>query len=234
MSETGSAVVIGGTRGIGRRLAEHLAAQGRQVVLTGRDRATAADVASTLGASARGLSLDLLRPDSIATALADVGAVSRLVLAGVARATMGVRNFEHESAIRVLGAKTVGYSQVLHVLASRLEPDAAVLVMGGLAKDRPDPGSLLGTLGNGAVAHLVRAVALELAPVRVNGLHPAIVRDSPYGETRSAAELETARHETPTGRLVTLDDVAHAGMCLLDNSAINGVNLVVDGGLLLG
>ena len=114
----------------------------------------------------------------------------------------------------------------------RLTEDASILVFGGLALRRPYPGSTTVTTVNGGVVGLVHTLAVELAPVRVNGIHPGIVGDSPYWEGKEAA-LEATRARTPLGRLVTMAEVADASIFLLENGAVNGVNLDVDGGWLL-
>jgi NAD(P)-dependent dehydrogenase (short-subunit alcohol dehydrogenase family) len=74
---------------------------------------------------------------------------------------------------------------------------------------------------------------VELAPVRVNGIHPAVVGDSPYWSRKPPAVLESIRARTPLGRLVTMDEIVDASIFLLENGAVNGVNLDVDGGWLL-
>lgn len=72
----------------------------------------------------------------------------------------------------------------------------------------------------------------ELAPVRVNAVHPGIVAGSPYWADKREM-LERVKSRTPTGRLVTMQDIVHAVVALLENPAINGVDLNVDGGWVL-
>jgi len=86
---------------------------------------------------------------------------------------------------------------------------------------------------NGGISGLVRTLAVELAPIRVNALHPGIVGDSPAWKDKPPAVLENVLARTPTGRLATMDDIAGAAEFLLENRAVNGVNLEVDGGWLL-
>ncbi len=64
-------------------------------------------------------------------------------------------------------------------------------------------------------------------------LHPGIVGDSPYWADKPPAVLEAVRARTPLGRLVTMDEIVDAAIFLLDNGAVNGINLDVDGGWLL-
>ncbi|MFS8520368.1 MAG: SDR family NAD(P)-dependent oxidoreductase, partial [Micromonosporaceae bacterium] len=62
---TGAVVVIGGTRGLGREVARHYAAAGREVVLSGRDRGRAEQVAAEIGGRTRGIALDLNDPYTV-------------------------------------------------------------------------------------------------------------------------------------------------------------------------
>ena len=75
--------------------------------------------------------------------------------------------------------KLVGSTEVIHALISRLRDSSAILVFGGLARDRPYPGSTAVTTVDGRVTSFVRTLAVELAPTRVNALQPAIVGDRP-------------------------------------------------------
>ena len=88
-------------------------------------------------------------------------------------------------------------------------------------------------MANGAVTSMVRTLAVELAPVRVNAIHPGAIGDSPAVKAMPAAMIEGIRTRTPTGRLVTMGDIAAATLSLFDNPGIIAVNLPVDGGFLL-
>ena len=127
-------------------------------------------------------------------------------------------------------SKLVGYTEVIHALSTRLRDDSAILMFGGLARDRPYPGSTTVTTVNGGVTSLVRALVHELAPIRVNALHPGIVGDSPQWRDMPPERLQALVQRTPIGRLVTMAEVVDASRFLLENEAINGINLVVDGG----
>jgi len=126
--------------------------------------------------------------------------------------------------------KLVGYTEVVRVLHPRFTPSASVVLFGGLAKDRFYPGSTMVTTFNGGVSSLARTLAIEIAPHRVNALHPGVVGDSPKWR-----DVPAHPHipRTPIGRLVTMDEVADATEFLLRNTGINGHDLAVDGGVLL-
>jgi NAD(P)-dependent dehydrogenase (short-subunit alcohol dehydrogenase family) len=231
----GSIVVVGGTSGIGLALARRYAAQGREVVITGRDAARCGEIAQRIdgGGNVSSCALDLAEPGVIGERLAGVGAVDRLVLAAIERDENSVREYDVERAVRLVTLKLVGYTEVVHALAPRLTDEASILLFGGLAMRRPYPGSTTVTTVNGGVTGVVHTLAVELAPIRVNAIHPGIVGDSPAWVGKPEAVLEAVRARTPLARLVTMDEIVDAAMFLLENAAVNGVNLEVDGGWLL-
>jgi NAD(P)-dependent dehydrogenase (short-subunit alcohol dehydrogenase family) len=133
----------------------------------------------------------------------------------------------------MMTVKLVGYAEVIHALVSRLTPDASIVLFGGQAKERPYPGSTTVSTVNGGIATMVHTLAVELAPHRVNAIHPGIVGDSPAWSASPPEVLERVRTRTPTGKLATMDDIAGVVIFLLENQAVNGVNLAADGGWLL-
>lgn len=226
----GAVMVVGGTAGMGREIARHYADAGREVLVTGRDADRAKQVAAEIGGDARGLGFDLARPEEIAGALADVGPVGALVLAGIDRGRNSLADFDIEDARHLVTLKLVGYTAVVNALRSRLPEDAAVVLFGGQARERPYPGSTTVSTVNAGVAGMVRTFAVELAPIRVNSIHPGIVADSPYWRDKPAEVLEGFRSPTLIGRLATMRDIVGAVVFLLENPCVNDVNLVVDGG----
>ncbi|GAA2909745.1 MULTISPECIES: SDR family NAD(P)-dependent oxidoreductase [Streptomyces] len=225
-------LVVGGTSGMGREFARVRAERGDDVVLTGRDAQRADTVAKEIGA--RGLALDLGRPLEITAALADVGRVDHLVLAGVSRDDNKVTEYDIDAALRLVTLKLVGYTEVVHTLRTRLCDDSAIVLFGGQAKERPYPGATTVATVNAGVRGLMHSLAVELAPVRVNAVHPGVVGDSPYWQAKPEKVLDVLRTETPTGNLATMADVADAVDFLLRNRSVNAVELAVDGGWLLG
>jgi NAD(P)-dependent dehydrogenase (short-subunit alcohol dehydrogenase family) len=224
----GSVLIVGGTGGIGREIAAHYHRGGHDVTITGRDPDRAGEIADELGVDA--LAFDLADPATVAGALSGIGTVSRLVLASVSRDHNPVRDYTIGDAVTLTTMKLVGYTATVSALADRLSPDSSVVLFGGRSKDRPYPGSTTVTTVNGGVSSLIRTLALELAPVRFNAIHPGIVGDSPFWRSKP---LDAAIERTPTGRLVTIAEVVDATVFLLENRGINGVNLAIDGGWLL-
>jgi NAD(P)-dependent dehydrogenase (short-subunit alcohol dehydrogenase family) len=223
-------VVIGGTSGIGLEVARRAVARGDEVVLTGRDAARAEAVARDLGGAARGVALDIADPAGIAARLADLDAVDQLVLAAIERDQNTAAAYDVKRATYLVTLKLVGYTEVIHALLPRMGSAAAIVLFGGLAKDRPYPGSTTVSTINGGVTGLVHTLAVELAPIRVNAIHPGIIADSPFW---AGKPLDHVVARTPIGRTATMVEVADATEFLLHNGGVNGVNLAVDGGWML-
>jgi NAD(P)-dependent dehydrogenase (short-subunit alcohol dehydrogenase family) len=229
MSGDGSVVVVGGTRAIGLEIVKHYAAAGKEVVLTGKTPENVKAAVASVDGNARGATFDLADPATIAPALADVGPVRHLVLAAIDRDANSVKDYNIERAIRLVTLKLVGYTTVVSALRSRLSDDSSLVLFGGMAKERPYPGSTTVSTVNGGVTGLTRTLVEELRPVRVNALHPGIVGDSPFWADKLEA-IENYRSQTPTGRLATMADIVGATVFLLENASVNGVDLIVDNG----
>ena len=228
MSSEGAVVVVGGTRGIGLELVRHYAAAGRDVVLHGKSD-TVADAVAEVGGNTRGVTFDLAEPHSIAPALADIGPVDRLALVAIDRDQNTIAEYDIEKALHLVTLKLVGYASVVAALRDRFTESSSIVLFGGMAKERPYPGSTTVTTVNGGVVGLTRTLVEELKPIRVNSIHPGVVGDSPYWSGKTAA-IEKYTSETPMGRLARMDEIVDAVVFLLENTAVNGVDLIVDGG----
>src|SRR5262245_10066030 len=227
---TGKVVIVGGTQGIGRELAQSYAGDGREVVVTGRDQGRADAAAKEIGGHTSGRGFDLADPHSIAEPLADVGTVDYLVLAAIERDVNKVKEYDIDAAMRLATLKLVGYTAAIHALLPGLGSDSAMLIFGGLARDRPYPGSTTVTTVNGAVTSMVRTLVYELAPIRVNAIHNGIVGDSPQWRDMAPERHKALVDRTPIGRLVTMAESMGAARFLLENAGVNGINLALDGG----
>jgi NAD(P)-dependent dehydrogenase (short-subunit alcohol dehydrogenase family) len=232
MTSQKTAVVVGGSRGIGLAVAEALAARGERVVVTSRDQERAEAAARRVGDAATAIVVDLARPEEIAERFARIGPVDHLVITAVERDRNSIKSYDIAAALRLVTTKLVGYAEVVHALLPRFTPEAAIVFYGGMARERAYPGSTTVSSVNGGVSALVRSLAVELAPVRVNAVHPGFVSDSPYWADNAQA-TEQARSRTPGGRLLTTADCVGATLFLLDNQGMNGENLAIDAGILL-
>jgi NAD(P)-dependent dehydrogenase (short-subunit alcohol dehydrogenase family) len=231
MTDNGAVVIVGGTRAIGLEIVKHYAGRGEDVILTGRnaENVDSAVAEASAAGSVRGIVFDLSEPHGIRSALADVGPVRRLALVAIDRDQNSVADYDIDRAIRLVTLKLVGFTTVVAALRERLTDDASVVLFGGMAKERPYPGSTTVTTVNGGVVGITRTLVEELRPIRVNSIHPGVVGNSPYWAGKTAA-IEKYTSETPLGRLTTMAEIVDAVVFLLENTGVNGVDLIVDGG----
>lgn len=227
---TRTAVVLGGTSGIGKEIVKSLAAKGSTVYLSGQTTQTAHAAANEIGLGTIGIAVDLSDPESIADSLADIQSVNDLVITAIERDANTIGDYNVARAIRLVTLKLVGYAEAIHVLRTRFTADASIVLFGGLALLRPYPGSTTVSTVNGGIVGLVNSLASELAPLRINAIHPGIIGDSPFWENKDNSQI-IAR--TPLGRLVTMNEIVDSVEFLLNNTGVNGVNLAMDGGWLL-
>jgi NAD(P)-dependent dehydrogenase (short-subunit alcohol dehydrogenase family) len=233
-------VVVGGCDGIGLALAQGAHKRGGRVTITGRGDERAASVAASISPSVKGAGLDLFDSASIAATFAGLDAIDHLALTPVHPGNSTLRNADAKDWAKAAHVKLVAYLEVINAALPKLKPNSSIVLFGGLAKLRPYPGSLMVSVVNGGIEGMTRTLALELAPIRVNGVSPGVVGDSPRWERRVAASpqaaaiVESFRARTPGGRLVTMDEVVSAVFFLMDNGGVNGVDLQVDRGFQLG
>lgn len=225
-------LVIGGTGGIGFAIAKFYADRGSKVVITGRDAEKTAGVAKEVGGDTRGIALDVAEPERVEEALKSIEHIDYLALVAVERDYNSAREYDIARARRIVTMKLIGYTEVAHSLYPRMGAGASAVLFGGLASERPYPGSTSITTVNGAVSSLIRTLAVELAPVRFNAIHPGIISDSPAWRDKTEA-IKNIEKRTPGGRLATTGDVVHSVDFLFTNRGVNGINLVIDGGWLL-
>jgi len=225
-------LVVGGSSGIGLALAEDLVAGGDRVIVTSRSQETADAVAARLGERATGVAVDISEPETIAEALKDVPKLDGLVLGAIERDANTIREYSIERARRLITLKLVGYTEVVHALLDRLEPsvDTGIVLFGGRAKDAPYPGSTTVSTINGGVEGIMNTLALELAPIRVNALHPGIIGDTPFWASKPEGVLDLYTSRTPGGALATTADIVDATKFLLFNRGVSAHSLNVDRG----
>ena len=225
-------LVAGGSSGIGRELAKDLVAGGDRVIVTSRSRETADEVAARLGENATGVALDVSEPEGIADQLRGVPALDGVVMAAIERDANTIRDYDITRARRLITLKLIGYTETVHTLLDRLTPsvETGIVLFGGRAKDAPYPGSTTVSTINGGVDGLMNTLAHELAPIRVNSLHPGIIGDSPFWAGKPDGVLAGYESRTPGGTLATMADVVDAVRFLLFNRGVSAHSLNVDRG----
>jgi len=230
------AVVLGGTSGIGLAAALRLEAQGARVTVCGRSEAHRQRARAQLSARSDVRELDVLDRAALAALFEELAPVDVLVNAatGGERATGPFLDMDLDG-FQGSFRKLWGYVNAVRLGGAHLAEDAVIVLVSGFPARKCPPGfSAISTVGN-AVEGFARAMAVELAPVRVNVVSPGTI-DTPMfpveGEAR-AQFLAQATAGNLISRAGTADEVAQAILACIDNDFMTGAVLDVDGGALL-
>lgn len=220
-------VVLGGSSGIGYATASAALARGAEVTLVSRSPQQAA---GRLGV--RGHAADLTDPSAVASALAAAGPVDHVVYtAGETLSLMPLADFDLARAHDFFEVRYFGALSAVRAALPRLRPGGSITLSTGTAGDRPTPGWSVAASICGAVESLTRALAVELAPIRVNAVQPGVTRSPMWGQGEAVDQLyaETAK-VVPLGRPGEVTDVAEAILYLMSQSYTTGTILPVEGG----
>lgn len=224
--------VIGGTSGMGFRLAQQLVERGDRVLIGGRNTGRLEEAARQLGPLATAQSVDIEDRASLATFFAGQEELAGLFTPGTTYRTASFREADTETAESPFRSKFWGQYWAVHTALPYFAQNAAIVLMSGAASVRPI-GNPAYSACNAAIEGLARALAVELRPIRVNCLSPGTI-DSNLWRNRDASIREPVfdgwRALTLTGEVGTVDDAVGAALFLLDNGNMNGSTLYSDGG----
>lgn len=216
------AVFIGGSSGIGLAAATRAVAAGWDVTIVSRDP-DRADIDATR------VALDVTDIAAVRSTLAGLGPIDHLVSSTVARAGGPAKDVDLDAARRAFEAKLWGPFAAIQAADVR----QSIVLLSGVAATTPMRGGSVTAAVNGAIEALVRTLAVEFAPVRVNAVSPGIVATPTWNgmpaEDRTAM-FDRLAGALPAARVGTADDIADAIWLLLTNGFITGTVVSVDGG----
>jgi NAD(P)-dependent dehydrogenase (short-subunit alcohol dehydrogenase family) len=229
-----TALVIGGTSGVGLEVARQLAGRGHAVHIAGRntgrlDRATAA-----IDGDVHGHVLDAADAEAAAALAAKIAPIRHLVITLAGKGGAGLLGDLPLDGLRqAFEEKYWPTVTALQASLAHLSEDASITLVGAVTARAALPGTAgIGSL-NAAVEGLVQPLAAELAPIRVNAVSPGYI-DTPWWDGLAAGDrsafFEQAADALPTKRIATAPDVAEAIVLLATNPNITGTVIETDGG----
>lgn len=224
-------VIVGASSGVGLAIAAQAARSGARLTLLARDLTKLRDAASGLVGVVQVRSVDLRRWETLAAAVEGLGAVDHLVItAGSFRPAM--LNASHAEEWRgVFEERLIGPLGLIQALAPALR--RSIVLFSGTVARRPSAGVAPIAAAAAGVEAAVRALAVELAPIRVNAVAPGMLDtpllDAVLGPQKSAVVGATAAR-LPTRRVGSAGDAASAALFLMTNSYMTGATIEVDGG----
>jgi NAD(P)-dependent dehydrogenase (short-subunit alcohol dehydrogenase family) len=226
-------LVVGGTSGIGLATARRMHRLGDTVHIAGRDKERLdASIAAEPGLI--GHRADGGDPAEIGAVVAEIGRIDRLIVTLSGSEGQGpIAGLDLAVLRRAFDAKFWAHLAVLQAALPSLAPDGSITLLGAISARAGMPGTAGLAAINGAVEALVKPLAVELAPVRVNGVSPGLV-DTPWwsglpDEVRQGFFAQAAA-VLPTRRVATADDVAEVVALAATNPNLTGTVIEADGG----
>ena len=230
-------IVLGGSSGIGYAVAEYALAEGARVVI-GSSHAGRVDAAVTaLGTKAEGHALDLTDEAAIEAFFNGVGSFDHLVFTAGDSLKLGeIGATDLSLARRAFDIRYWGALAAVKYGAPHIVTGGSIVLTTGIAALRPRSGWAFGASVCGAMEALARALAVELAPLRVNAVSPGLIATNLWqdmSEEDRQAMYEQAGKYFPVGRVGEARDVAAAYLFLMESGFATGQTYVVDGGAVL-
>lgn len=230
--------ILGGSAGIGLAVARATVGIGGRALLLGRDPAKLSQAVAELGLMARSRSCDMRDANSVRAAMADVARIDHLVATAATDESAQRAPFGQISPDQLEHSldKLRGYIVTVQAAVALMPSDGSItLFSGASAFSPPREGMAVLAAANAAIAGLGRALARELAPIRVNIIVPGVVDTGVWGEHDDPRRRDLSRWaETtlPARRMGQPEDIAAMVLLAITNPFMTGSVLVADGGLL--
>ncbi|HWA63540.1 MAG TPA: SDR family oxidoreductase [Caulobacteraceae bacterium] len=233
-------LVVGGGSGIGLAVAQGALAEGARVTIASSNPERVAAAAKGLGEGAEAATLDVTdeaavaaffegaKPfDHIVTTAGDWGGPRRGALV----------DMDLAAAASVFRVRFWGALALAKHGGPKLPPGGSLTLTDGMIAHRPSKGSSVSTAMAGAIEHLTRGLAVELAPARVNCVCPGLIRTGVWDtipEAQRAERFEQMTRRQLVARIGEPAEVAEAYLYLMKSGYVTGQVLQVDGGSSLG
>jgi NAD(P)-dependent dehydrogenase (short-subunit alcohol dehydrogenase family) len=230
-------VILGGSSGIGLAVAEQAAAQGAKIVIASSNAERVQKAVESLGENAQGHAIDLSDEKAIEIFFSKLGAFDHLVFtAGDSLHLHDLAATDLKEARRAFELRYWAALAAVKYGSKNIRKGGSVVLTTGIAGQRPHKGWVIAASVCGTIEALTRALALELAPIRVNAVSPGVVRTNLW-QSMAAAErdqlFESVGSSLPVGRVGEPYDIAQAYLFLMQEGFGTGQILVVDGGTVL-
>ena len=233
--ENKTVVVIGGSSGMGLAVAKESERSGARVVIASRSQDKLKAAAAQIGGDVHWHVVDTTDEASVSDLFERLGAVDHLVIPGSSVKTGTLREMPLADGLFTMQSKFWGpYLCAKYV---RINPGGSITLFSGILSRRPGRNDAVLASVNAAVEAMGRALAKDLAPVRVNVLSPGMTAGTgaylKMSETDREGMFAAIAEHLPAGRVGRPEDIADAALMLMTNGFITGVVLDVDGGGLI-
>jgi NAD(P)-dependent dehydrogenase (short-subunit alcohol dehydrogenase family) len=223
-------LIVGGSSGIGLATAKAFANAGANVTIASRSAGKLQEAASLIGHGAQAVELDTADNAAVETLLG--GRTWDHVVVSAAKTPGGpIRQLGLEDAYAAMESKFWGAYRVAR--AAKIRDGGSLTLVSGFLAVRPSATSVLQGAINAALESLVRGLALEFSPVRVNAVSPGVIRTPLWNgmdEATRSAFFATAAGKLPAKRVGEAEDIANAVLYAAGTGFTTGSTITVDGG----
>jgi NAD(P)-dependent dehydrogenase (short-subunit alcohol dehydrogenase family) len=230
-------VILGGSSGIGLAVAQQAASHGASVVIASSSAGRVQKAVEAIGGGAQGQAFDVSDERAVANFFSEVGAFDHLVFsAGDSLRLHDLADTDLQEARYAFELRYWAALAAVKYGSPHIRKGGSIVLTTGIAGQRPQKGWVLAASVCGTVEALTRALAVELAPIRVNAVSPGVVRTNLWqnmGEAERENLYESVGKSLPVGRVGEADDIAQAYLFLMQEGFSTGQIVVVDGGTVL-
>jgi NAD(P)-dependent dehydrogenase (short-subunit alcohol dehydrogenase family) len=227
-------VILGGSSGIGLAVAQAAAREGAAAVIVSSRQPRIDAALATLPAGTEGRAVDLTDEAAVRTLFQDLGDYDHLVFtAGEALQLGPLATTDLAAARKFFNLRYWGAFLTAKYGAGGIRAGGSIVFTSGVAEHRPQAGWTLGASICAAMEGLTRALALELAPIRVNIVSPGVVATPLWGAMPPAgreALFQQMGQKLPVGHVGSAEEVAETYLYLMRQTYGTGQVIVVDGG----
>jgi NAD(P)-dependent dehydrogenase (short-subunit alcohol dehydrogenase family) len=230
-------VVVGGSSGIGLSVAQQAASQGAKVVIVSSNAERIQKAVESISGDTQGHAVNVSDQGAVAAFFAKLGSFDHLVF--TAGDSLHLRDLAATDLPQARRAFELRYWAALAAVkygSPHIRKEGSIVLTTGIAGQRPQKGWVIAASVCGSIEALTRALAVELAPIRVNAVSPGVVRTNLW-QTMSASErerlYESVGNRLPVGRVGDASEVAQAYLFLMQEGFGTGQIVVVDGGAVL-
>jgi NAD(P)-dependent dehydrogenase (short-subunit alcohol dehydrogenase family) len=230
-------VIIGGSSGIGLAVAEEAASQGADVVIVSSKAERVQEAIQSIGGNVRGKAVDVFDEKSVESFFTNIDAFDHLVFtAGDSLQLHELADTDLKQARHAFELRYWAALAAVKYGSPHIRKGGSIVLTTGVAGRRPHKGWAVAASVCGTIEALTRALAVELAPIRVNAVSPGVVRTNLW-QNMSADEreqlFESVGKRLPVGRVGEAHDIAQAYLFLMQEGFSTGQTVVVDGGTVL-
>jgi NAD(P)-dependent dehydrogenase (short-subunit alcohol dehydrogenase family) len=230
-------VVLGGSSGIGLAVAQQVVAQGARAIIASSNAERVKQAVATLDGKAEGYMLDLSNERDIQHFFQKIGDFDHLVF--TAGDALQLNELVATDLTKARHAFELRYWAALAAVkygSPHIRKGGSIVLTTGVAGRRPHKGWTIAASVCGTIEALTRALAIELAPIRVNAVSPGVVRTNLWqsmdSDTREQL-YENVGKSLLVGRVGEACEIARAYLFLMEEGYSTGQTVVVDGGAVL-